>query len=193
MKKKLFTFGVAAVLSLTSGMAVSAEPQIITQNEGTSSQDVYATYSSMVGGTTVYSVEIKWGSMEFTYNAPTKIKVWNPKTHTYDETTSSNATWTNEDGANMVSLTNKSNKALKATLSATVTEDSEYSGIQVKIPQEPLYLEDASKGASIDTAGVASKAEAVISLAGELTNKTADKVPIGQITVSIADAQEVTP
>lgn len=193
MKKKLFGAGLAAAVALSCPAAVMAGT--IQSVDGTESHDVKATYAAIAEAKTVYAVEITWGSMVFTYTAPTVTKTWNPTTHTYQETKAEKGTWTNEKDANKVSVTNRSNKALTATISAETTKDDnyDYTGIKATPEQETLELADASVGADTQTAGKASTEETMISLEGELTNKDANQTPIGNVTVTIKDAEEVQP
>ncbi len=56
--------------------------------------------------TTVYSVDIAWGSMAFTYTAGNK-GTWNPATYEYEG--ASEGVWSCEEGANAITVTNRSN------------------------------------------------------------------------------------
>lgn len=207
MKKKLFCAGLAAMLALSvpASAEEAANHDIIQENNGTASHDVCASYAAAAAVPVVYAVEISWGSMEFTYNAATIKKTWDPKTHTYVEGPKTEGTWTCDEtaGANKVSVTNKSNKALTATLAIQMLNDgtNDYTKINASAAQPTLNLKDASIGAGTvpsgtttlpegTATGTASTAYTTISLTGELTNKSANKTPIGNITVTIADAAE---
>lgn len=196
MKKKLFSAGLAALLVLSvPGVTMAADNQTTIQTkDGTAEHDVYAAYAPIAEADIVYSVDIKWGSMEFTYTAPTLTRTWNPQTHKYEETTSTKGTWTSEEDANKVTLTNRSNAALTATIAAEMLKDGSYDYTQIKasIVSETLQLADASAGATTKKPGTADEKSATISLVGELTNKEANKTPIGNITVTIKDAKEET-
>lgn len=188
MKKKLFSAGLAAVFVLScASAAMAGDIQAITEKEGTAGHEVYATYKPVADPLTVYSVDIKWGSMEFTYIAPATIRTWNPQSHSYTETTAKEGRWTNEEGANKVSLENRSNKALTATITAETT--GEYTGITAQAADETLSLADASIGATTEIPGNVSKAETTISLKGALTKIDAKKTPIGSVTVTIKDTE----
>ncbi len=73
---------------------------------------------------TVYKVDIAWGSMEFTYTAAFE-GTWNPDTHSFDGAVP--AAWTNEAGANVISLTNHSNAEVMVAFSAVMEAGIEYS------------------------------------------------------------------
>lgn len=183
MKKKALTLCVAAILGLSSGTVAMAAT--INSAGGTDSHAVYGTYQSEGKAATVYSVDVSWGSMEFTYTDGAVSKTWNPSTHQYMES-SEDGNWSNQDGANKVTVTNRSNKALTATVKAATS--GSYTGITAKVDNASLSLKDASIGATTEVAGTASTASATISLSGVLTDKTANKATIGSVTVKIADA-----
>ena len=187
MKKKALTLCVATILGLSSGTVAMAEPitETITSAGGTDSHAVYGTYQHEGEAATVYSVDVSWGSMEFTYTDGAVTKTWNPSTHQYNESFG-DGSWSNHDGANKVTVTNRSNKALTATVEAATS--ASYAGITAKVDNASLSLEDASSGATTEVAGSASTASATISLSGALTDKNANKAKIGSITVTIAAA-----
>lgn len=193
MKKKFLCAGLTAALALSCGATAFAGT--ITSKGGTENHDVFATYSPVAKAPTVYAVGITWGSMEFTYEAATVTKTWDPATHTYKEETGEAVGWTNEDGANKITVTSRSNKALTAAITTEMVNDAtgDYSRITATPAANNLQLADASIGATTETPGTEAKAETTISLSGELTNKDANKTKIGSITVTIADAEEVTP
>lgn len=180
MKKKVLTLCVATILGLSSGTVAMAAT--INSAGGTDSHTVYGTYQLEGEAATVYSVDVSWGSMEFTYTDGAVSKTWNPSTHQYTESVGEGS-WSNQDGANEVTVTNRSNKALTATVEA----DS-YAGITAKVDKASLSLEDASFGATTIKPGHPSTASTTISLSGALTDKNANKATIGSVTVKIADA-----
>lgn len=184
MKKKALTLCVATILGLSSGTVAMAETRTLAR--GTDSHAVYGTYQPEGEVKTVYSVDVSWGSMEFTYTGGAVSKTWNPSTHQYTESVGGGS-WSNQDGANKVTVTNRSNKALTATVEAAIS-DSYKEGITVQVGNASLSLEDASSGATTAVAGHPSTASTTISLSGALTDKNANKATIGSVTVSITDA-----
>ena len=183
MKKKALTLCVATILGLSSGTVAMAAP--INSAGGTDSHAVYGTYQLEDEAATVYSVDVSWGSMEFTYTDGAVSKKWNPSTHQYMESVGK-GNWSNQDGANKVTVTNRSNKALTATVKAATS--SSYAGITAKADKASLSLEDASIGATTTKPGHPSTASTTISLSGALKDKTANKATIGSVTVKIVDA-----
>ena len=188
MKKKALTLCVATILGLSSGTVAMAAT--INSAGGRDSHAVYGTYQPEGEAATVYSVDVSWGSMEFTYTDGAVSKIWNPSTHQYTESVGEGS-WSNQDGANKVTVTNRSNKALTATVEAATS--GSYTGITAKVNNASLSLADASIGASTTVAGTASTASTTISLSGALTDKTANKATIGSVTVKIADADTAVP
>ena len=183
MKKKALTLCVATILGLSSGTVAMAAT--IDSARGTDSHAVYGTYQPEDAVETVYSVDVSWGSMEFTYTDGAVSKTWDPSTHEYKESVGEGS-WSNQDGANKVTVTNRSNKALTATVEAATSDP--YAGITAKVDNDSLSLADASIGATTSEAGTASTASTTISLSGKLTDKNANKATIGSVTVKIADA-----
>lgn len=146
---------------------------------------VYGTYQPEGEAATVYSVDVSWGSMEFTYTDGAVSKTWDPSTHQYNESFGEGS-WSNQDGANKVTVTNRSNKALTATVEAATS--GLYTDITAKVAKASLSLADASIGATTTEPGHPSTESTTISLSGALTDKNANKAIIGSVTVKIADA-----
>lgn len=84
----------------------------MTQTPSTS--DIKATYVQGSASDTIYSVDVVWGNMKFTYTAPGE-GTWNPGTHSYDGAGKEGA-WGCEEGANVIKMINHSNAAVSASL-----------------------------------------------------------------------------
>ena len=146
-------------------------------------QTVTGTYTDFTGAVaTVYSVEIAWGSMEFTYEVPADI--WNAQTHSYES--GGEAAWTYEEGANKVMVTNRSN----AAMNVAVTTDTGDSGITATVTNDSFILGNAAEGATTQVAGTATSNFAEITLSGELTDTTAEKSAIGKVTITIQEIRK---
>ena len=121
--KKIFAIIISlALLSTASVTAFAASP--ITAKDGSDSAVVKGTYVAGDASATVYSVDIAWGSMEFTYTDASK-GTWNPDTHGYDGAKA--ATWSCATDANKIEVTNHSNANVTAQLS--YAPESGYNGI----------------------------------------------------------------
>ena len=78
--KKMISIILALMLSLC--MSITAFAAEINIRDGSTSTDVKGTYVSGGSTATVYSVDVVWGSMEFTYT-DAFTGTWNPVTHGY--------------------------------------------------------------------------------------------------------------
>ena len=99
--KKLVSLILA--LALVLAMAVSASAATLTA-VGEQDIDVQAKYQDSTVTGDVYSVDISWGTMQFTY-AESGSLTWNPNDHSYDGTTTTG--WTAKGYT--VTVTNHSN------------------------------------------------------------------------------------
>jgi len=185
VKKHLLQYmcaGAASLLLATSVCALTLDGA-----GGALEKDVVACKEALSEPETVYYVDVTWGDMEFTYNAGTVIREWDPDTHSYKESiaTAENA-WSCVSGANKVTVTNRSNTSILATVTAQIDED--YSGITAKVNGGSISLADASEGASLTEAGRVSTGSATVSLSGTLTNTKANKTEIGSVKIVISDA-----
>lgn len=190
MKKRVLSITTALVLTLCTSIAAyaSSEPNSgkIETVGGTASHGVFALYQSNTDteADKVYSVEVAWGSMAFTYSEGT-LK-WNPESHEY---TNLNAGWKHKgEGANEVTVINHSNAELRATVSAVMDEG--YTGINPSVENGNIILGDASKDADTQIEGFPTSGKASISLSGELQDNTAPNQVIGTVTVTITDVAE---
>ena len=142
---------------------------------GTATKAVKASYRSGAGGSTVYSVDITWGSMEFTYSegpSPT----WDPETHTSGQ--GGTGGWSNS--GNTVTVTNHSNTEVTATLAYASTE--EFKGISGSFGNKStMNLATAER----TTVTEAPTDTAELSLTGTLNSTVTVPTTIGTITVTI--------
>lgn len=172
--KQIFTLALTFLLifSLVTVTAF-AEPTINTQN-GTATKAVTASYSAGAGGGTVYSVDITWGSMAFTYSEGSS-PTWNPADHTY----SSGGTGGWSNSGNTITVTNHSNT--KVTANLTYTPERGYEGISGNFDKTEMDLATA-----VDTPVVNAPTDtAALTLSGTLASTLADPTTVGTITVTI--------
>ena len=177
MKKKLaLVLTLAMVFSLAP---LSAYADTITGLGGTASCDVKATYvagSSGGAGGTVYSVDIVWGDMAFTYTEGAGR--WNPATH--QTTGAGGGVWkaTTPDG-NKIKVTNHSNAAVTATFSYAAATG--YGDISGSFDKATLNLATA-----VDTeVSNAPNDTAALTLTGALASTVTTSTKIGTITVTL--------
>ena len=115
--KKMFVIFCALVLTLAFPvLAVTTTPLT-----SPIKIPVTATYQEIGNTDTVYSVDIIWGSMNFTYQV--QKGSWDPETHSYS--TSSSGTWAdpisgaNSLNSNQLKITNHSNAAVAYSIEYT--------------------------------------------------------------------------
>ena len=142
------------------------------------SQVINATYVPAEEVADIYSVNIGWGSLAFTYTEPAQ-GTWNPDTLQYDGAVAGGWTCDEENGANKITVTNLSNVAINAELTATAAD-----GVAVTFTWDDAVLELESAVGKTE----APKATATLSVAGTIT---AGGV-IGTVTVTLVDPAVVT-
>ena len=176
-KKTALVLTLAMVFSLAP---LSAYADTITAGDGKATHDVTATYvdgSSGGTGGTVYSVDITWGDMAFTYTAA--AGVWDPKTHT--TTSSTGGTWkVNTEGGNTIKVTNHSNTDVTAAFSYAAV--SGFGDISGTFDNASLHLATAV-GTAVDEAP---NGTAALSLSGALDSTATTSTKIGTITVTLS-------
>ena len=172
--KKFFAFALA--LALTLALSVTCFAATV---PSTATNDVKATYAATANDTTpVYSVDVAFGDMEFTYTDA--AKTWNPETHQY-ELQGATGAWTCATDDNKITVTNHSNAAVTATLAYAA--ENAYNTVTGSFDKATLNLGSAAEN------NQAVSASAYLTLAGTLASgTTAQKV--GTITVTLAAAAQ---
>ena len=177
-KKTALVLTLAMVFSLAP---LSAYADMITTGGGTASHDVTATYRADSSGGAgaggkVYSVDITWGDMAFTYTA--EAGIWDPTTH--KTTDAEGGVWTvDKEGGNTITVTNHSNTGVTAAFSYAAA--SGFEGISGSFDNAQLDLRTAV-GTAVDEAP---NGTAALSLSGALGSTTTDNTKIGTITVTL--------
>ena len=174
--KKLVSMLAVAALTCTMGTTAFAADQDGVST-GSYPADVKGTYEAGSPGDVVYSVDIAWTDMSFTYTGAGE-GTWDPETHQYSG--SSEGAWTASNDS--ITVTNHSNAAVKATAS-----------YQAETGYESTTMTFGNNGATVVTAvgtEVASAPSATITVtpSGTLA-QSANGGKIGTITVSIAAAE----
>ena len=170
MMKKIIAATLALTLSMSMGNFVYA-----TDNN---SADIKATYQAGKENTaTVYSVDVEWGSLEYTYSSGV-TRSWDPTTLKYKEA-SGTSSWTCQDGADQITVTNNSNADITASLAYAKTD----SNITGTFSNSKIGLKSA-EGTNV---GESPSGTTTLSLKGALSDTTAEKQEIGNVTVTISD------
>lgn len=169
--KRIISFTLALASALALAAPAMAEKATIGQESQTI--DVYAKYEDGSTTDTVYSVDISWGNLRFTY-AKSGTRTWNPSNHTYDDSTSS--AWT-ADG-NTITVTNHSNADVTASFSfAPLSNLPDLQG-SFSVPTQTLIA-----GAENDYVG-ADSLTTELTLSGVYTGADAF-TKVGTVTVTI--------
>ena len=166
----------ALVLALACGVSALAASgnTTVKQEQGSAKVDVQAKYESNVTTPEVYSVDIVWGAMEFTYSASGSL-IWDASTHTYTEQVA--ASW-NGTG-NTVTVTNHSNAGVDVTFGYTAeTAFAEVEG-SFDVAADSLAAGEEGNAAGAD------QVVATLTLDGELAESVTDFTKVGTITVTI--------
>jgi hypothetical protein len=139
---------------------------------GDNPYNVIGVYKNETTTPTVYSVDIHWGAMEFTYTEA-GTNEWNPRTHSY--TLNSDATWTAD--RNTVRVVNHSNADVDVTFSVVI--DSAYSTVTAQLDKTSAKLAAGVEGKYDQAAEVT----ATLTLGGILPEGTDGR--IGTVTVNL--------
>ena len=170
MMKKMIAATLALTLSMSMGNLVYAVED--------KSADIKATYQAGKESTdTVYSVDVNWGSLEYTYSSGV-TKSWDPTTLKYKET-SGTSSWTCQEGADQITVTNNSNADITASLAYGKTD----SNITGTFTNPKIGLKSA-EGTNV---WESPSETTTLSLNGALSDTTAEKKEIGKVTVTISD------
>lgn len=179
---RLAAMGLAGVMTLGTGINVcAAAPANISTLPGSSEHDVKAVYEATTAADTVYSVDVAWGSMEFTYTVADE-GTWNPLTHQYDGALA--GTWSSLDGADEVTVTNHSNAPVLAGF--TYVAEQSYNTITGTFDKTAEQLATAEGTDFNDAPNVTAQ----LTLTGALNKSVAASTQIGTATVTLSDVTE---
>ena len=177
--KKIFALVLALVL--TAALAVTCFAATVTSVPNSSNTaSVKATYAPGSTSDTIYSVDVSFGDMAFTYNDAVQ-GTWNPETHGYTGAVAAN--WTCAENANKITVTNHSNAAVDVDV--TYAKAAGFEGITGTITNDSYTLVSAVDKATDD----AELTEvSTLTLSGALDAGTAANTTIGTVTVTISAA-----
>ena len=145
-------------------------------------QEVRVYYDESVTTKTVYSFEVTWGAMAFTYTPATE-GTWNPATHEYDSPTSEG--WSST--TNRITIKNHSNAPITAAF--TYEAESGFRGIKGTFVDgnnapctDDKVIVGSAVGSAVDSAPSAS---VFLNLVGSLAKDTVDGTKSGTVTITI--------
>lgn len=173
--KKLIATALALTMTLTLSTTALATGNV--DGAGVGSQDpidVTAKYNDGATEPTVYSVDLTWEDMAFTYNE-SGTRTWNPDNHTYTDTTTSG--WDKISAA--VTATNHSNAEVKVSFTYTPQGNT---GVNASMSKDSFKLAAGVENKPNEAASD----ESILMITGTPNNSvTAEGVTIGTITVTI--------
>lgn len=171
--KKNISFILILVLIFSLSISVFAAEDENT--DITKSANVTGTYDA-TDVSKVYSVDISWSDLKFTYTGAYKGE-WNPEKHNYEGATE--AGW--NDGEGMITVTNHSNTDITATPVYKATEG--YESANMIFGSNSLKVATADNGTNGE-AGHAVTETISVKPSGSLPEGTTEAV-IGTITITI--------
>ncbi|MDO4516636.1 MAG: hypothetical protein Q4C76_05840 [Bacillota bacterium] len=184
--KKLLIVCMSVVLMLSLSVTVWAAASY-SYGVGLDSKEIPVTakYVAASEADVVYSVDISWGSMEFTYTAGKAV--WNPVNHTYDTSNTSTAVWACENDANKITVINHSN----ADVSCDLTYDKEIDSVTGVFDSNSYSFPSASNQSYLGNQNAeALKFNAYLTLSGTLDSTTTTATQVGTIIVTISSISE---
>lgn len=163
-------------LAMVMSLSITAFAAAVVSNGGTDSADVKGTYSS-TATVTVYSVDISWSGLEFTYNGAYEGE-WDPGTHSDNDGTA--AGWA--EGKGTITVTNHSNTGITAV--PTYKAATGYESASMNFSTNSLAVATADNGVDGE-AGTAVIGTITVTPTGTLPEGTSGAV-IGTITITIS-------
>ena len=175
--KKFFVLSLVLVLLFALTLPAFAARETITSSSGSNTSNVTATYVAGAASATVYSIDVEFGAMSFTYTDESE-GTWDPVNHVFKD--KDGATWGNNTSAD-IKVTNHSNTAVSVRVS--YAKASGYTG---------SVDADISNGSFKLATAVGTQPSAAPTNTAKLTIKGVaskeDNTLVGKVTVSIAKA-----
>ena len=165
---------VLALLVATVSVSVFAADSTLKGKSDGQSIDVQAKYVDGVESPDVYSIDVTWGSMQFTYST-SGTREWDPSTHKYKDDVTSG--WT--ASGNTVTVTNHSNRAVKVTFEYESVHG--FDGIKGTFS---VASDTLSAGVEGNVSG-ADSVSTTLKLSGSLASDIAKFPKVGSVTVSL--------
>lgn len=167
---------VSAILALTLVSAASVTASALTVSPLEDKDiDVNAKYVDGASTPEVYSVDIEWGEMQFTYTE-SGTNVWNAATHQY--TLNSDASWS--ESGNDVTVTNHSNDTVDVEF--TYASLNEFAGVTGSFDVES----DTLDAGAVDGYDTADSVTTKLTLDGTIDSSETEFVKVGAITVKLS-------
>lgn len=170
--KRMFIAALALLIAATPVTAFAASGTL--KDDESHTIDVRAKYADSSATPDVYSIDVVWGAMQFTYTKQ-GTKVWDPSTHEYTDSVTSG--WV--ASGNTVKVTNHSNKSVGVSFS--YEKATGFDGIDGTFSVASDTL-DAGVEGDVDGADSVSTE---LTLTGALADNVTEFTKIGTVTVSV--------
>lgn len=166
---------IATTLTLTLALSIGATAMAV--GLGDHEIDVTAKYADAVNTPDVYSLDLVWSDMTFTYSK-SGTRTWNPETHTYTE--SSQASWDKTTAT--IQMTNHSNVSVDVDLAYNPIGDTGVTG------QFGVTDYNFRAGEEGNPAGASSKT-ATLTISGTPNSSVdANGIQVGTVTITVSKA-----
>lgn len=207
--KKLCALALALVMALSLTVTALAEEKTTSPAEDlaltdSAKADVYATFKeNATGGNSeiVYNIDVKWGSMKFTYtvNTTETNSKWDPDTHTYSGTTatSDQGTWAVKEGedadSNEITVTNHSNAGVNVKFAGS-PKNSKLNNLTLTVKNGDTDL-TATAGTNLETGegrtvDNADKVVGTVMPEGVLPHSYTTESAIFELTVTLSEVSD---
>ncbi len=174
MKKVITSILAVSMLGAMSVTAFAADNTTLEGGTtGDTSHDVQVKYDDSTN-TTIYSVDIVWGDMQFNYSAGT----WDPAQHKY--TGDTGFTPKTADTGNKVTITSHTNKELTASVAYANAGSYNLTGTITPSGDQTIAT---AVGTTTDNPP---KQEFTLALSGTLSAELADYTKVGTLTITLA-------
>lgn len=177
--KKMISIVLSLVLMLSMSVTAFAASEINETGSYDKDLTVTATVSTTDNEAPVYSVNIEWkeDDLKFTYNQHTEKK-WNADNHDYTYDTTSKSGWDHTTAT--VTITNHSNKDIKAAVTYTSAGDYGITGV-ITTNKETNVIKS---GVGL-TKENADKLVATLTISGTPNESVSNSTKIGTINIKI--------
>ena len=172
------------------GLSVTAMADTIESVPQTSTKDVKVTVKNTISAP-VYSVDVTWESLEFTYTFGSS-HTWKPQDHVYNDNGESSWSGTNQGNDNTANIVVKNHSdaavIVNAGFGAEKKTTAEANGVTATLDGDisNKSLESAATAAYGNFDGAA-KAEMTVTVTGVPTNTNADAViTVGTLNVTVS-------
>lgn len=209
--KKLCALALALVMALSLTVTALAEEKTTSPAEDltlsdSAKADVYAAFKEdAAGGNSeiVYNIDVKWGSMKFTYTVNTTAdgSKWDPDTHTYiggaKKSSTDQGTWAVKEGedadSNKITVTNHSNAGVNVKFEGS-PKNSKLDNLTLTVKNGATDLTAAAgtdletgEGRSVDNAD---KVEGTVMPEGVLPHSYTTESAIFELTVTLSEVTD---